>query len=151
MTEYEDDDDRDVMMSKICFNKRNDDFVDEGYINLLSYSLDFDEDYDAIFITKNNKPSAYVVTEKGYCKKRSDAHVLHLMCSNDSISSRLAMKSYIFVICYNYIVNGNRNAIGILNLEKGFEHSRGFCLYSKYGFRSNAFYFNSNNETYKKK
>lgn len=116
--------------------------VDKIYAENACNKCNNDPDTDMLFllsepleqITYENFKSkllAFVITERGECKKFPDIFCVKLICST-------ASKGGIAMACFLYCMMNHPSQytrIAFLELASGYENIAGFCLYQKFGFQ----------------
>lgn len=139
-------------LKNLCYYGQGQYAVSDSYLTRITNYVFRKESYDMVMIKKENKIESVLITKKNSCKRFSHIPELKLLCSNEYINSqtsasRLAIKLYVFAITYKYYIENDKQIFGLLGLAHSYSHLKGLCLYSKYGFKANSLFYNTDNTT----
>jgi len=127
--------------SEICRGLIGDDYLESTMIDK-AFSEDTIYDAAVLFEEGDKDPIAFLIVEKGECKKLKNLWSVNLICAKEESKKgkkgmgQILMGLYLFTIHHNSSIN-SADKKGILELANAYVNASGLASYSKLGFNIN--------------
>ena len=124
--------------SDICRGLIGDSYLEGAMIDK-AFSGDAKYDAAVLFEEGDPKPVAFIVVEKGECKKLKNVWSVNLICAKEESAKKkkglgqILMGLYLYTIAVNDVV-AEKDKYGILELANAYVNGSGLASYSKLGF-----------------